>query len=1006
EIISSSLISPKEIVLEFSEKCDTTTLLNTSFYTITPNLGQPDVVVVESNNQRIVHLKYLSAQMENIQYLLSVSNIEDVCGNVMENTEIYFQDSVKPELQEVNSISTNQLLLQFSEPMDTVSTLNTANYTVNNGIGVPANAEFEAGSPATVILTLATAIDNNIEYSLQYQNMEDLFGNVIESGSLNFANVVVEPYEIVINEIMADPTPAVGLPEHEYLEIYNTRDLPVNLSGWTLVVGGSIKEFPAVSIEADDQLILCKYDAVPEFEVLGKTAGMDFSNFILTNSGTTIKLFNADSVLIDEVSYTDEWYQDPDKDDGGWSIERIDPWNTCSGMYNWAASINPDGGTPGSTNSIFGQNQDTFAPELVSWELPSANEIKLVFSEVTDTTTSLNADNYYLSPDFGEPSVVTTDEDNPRAVRLQYLSGFEENTLYTLNISNIADACGNVMEETEITFINYEANTFDVLITEIMADPSPPVFLPEAEYLELYNQSPYPINLADWKLISGTSEYDLPAVEIPVDGYLCVAKSTNAPEFSDIPNTAFAESFPLLPNTSGELQLISKEGNLIHFVNYTSEWYGDPTKEDGGWSLEMVDTDNPCGENDNWRASVSETGGTPGEENSVANSNPDSDIPEIDRVIIQEPDSLIVLFDEILHPDFIPDPAKYHVDNGIGDAVFTGRMSGKPHGLLLAFEQEFEPATVYTLQVSDTVIDCAGNKISVTVEKEFALADSVVEGDVVINEILFNPPDGAEDYVELYNRSGKFIDLYDLRMATRDDSLRVDGLEMITDVGFLLFPGDYVVLSENIAAVENNYYCKYPDQLLQVEDLPTYKNSEGDVVLCIPNKEVIDEVVYNEDMHFKLLRSVKGVSLERIDYNEPASDENNWHSAAESVGFGTPTYQNSQYKSSETAESMFELSPETISPDNDGYEDVLTISYKMDKPGYVLSISIYNSKGQPVRNLIDNEMLGSEGQFTWDGLNDDGMHPGSGIYIVLLDYFDLDGNRHQEKKTTVIAVKR
>ncbi|MFO7790483.1 MAG: lamin tail domain-containing protein, partial [Bacteroidales bacterium] len=284
--------------------------------------------------------------------------------------------------------------------------------------------------------------------------------------------------------------------------------------------------------------------------------------------------------------------------------------------------------------------------------------------------------------------------------------------------------------------------------------------------------------------------------------------------------------------------------------------------------------------------------------------------------------------------------------------------------------------------------------------------DSVVEGDVVINEILFNPPDGAEDYVELYNRSGKFIDLYDLRMATRDDSLRVDGLEMITDVGFLLFPGDYVVLSENIAAVENNYYCKYPDQLLQVEDLPTYKNSEGDVVLCIPNKEVIDEVVYNEDMHFKLLRSVKGVSLERIDYNEPASDENNWHSAAESVGFGTPTYQNSQYKSSETAESMFELSPETISPDNDGYEDVLTISYKMDKPGYVLSISIYNSKGQPVRNLIDNEMLGSEGQFTWDGLNDDGMHPGSGIYIVLLDYFDLDGNRHQEKKTTVIAVKR
>jgi hypothetical protein len=891
--------------------------------------------------------------------------------------------------------------------MESTTTLNTANYTVDNGIGNPSNASFDGGDTTKVVLVFATAFENYTSYNLSYQNCEDLYGNVITGGDIEFSYVLIEQYDIVINEIMADPTPVVGLPESEYLEIYNTLDVAVNLDGFQLEINSSTYNFGAVTLPADEEMIICSSSDSALFVSYGLVAAPDGMGVsVLLNAGATVKILDDSSNVVDEVSYTDEWYQDPDKDNGGWSIERIDPWNTCSGMYNWAASTHSDGGTPGATNSIFGQNQDTFAPELVSWELPSANEIKLTFSEAADTATSLNPANYYLAPDFGEPYFVTINEDDPRVVHLQYLSGLEENTLYTLTISNIADNCGNVMEDTEITFINYEASCFDVLITEIMADPSPPVFLPEAEYVELYNQSLYPINLADWKLVLGNSEYNLPVAEVPVDSYICLTKSDNISAFDDVPNVVAADNFPLLPNSSGELQLVSKEGNLIHFVNYSSEWYGDPTKDDGGWSLEMIDTDNPCGENNNWRASVSETGGTPGEENSVISNNPDSDVPDISRVIVQEPDTLLILFDETMHPSFVPDASEFEVDRGVGTAVYAARVDGRMNAVLVAFDEAFEHGTVYTLQVTDTVEDCVGNEITSTVEKEFALADSVEKGDVVINEILFNPPDGAEDYIELYNRSDKFIDLYDLRMASRDDSLRVDNLEVITGLGFLLFPGDYVVLSEDIDAVDKHYYCKYPEQLLQVEDLPSYTNSEGDVVLCIPNKEIIDEVVYNEDMHFKLLRSVKGVALERIDYDQPASDENNWHSAAEAVGFGTPTYQNSQYSSTETAESMFELSPESFSPDNDGYDDVLTISYNMDKPGYVLSISIFNAKGHPVRKLLDNELLAREGRFVWDGLNDDGMHPGSGIYIVLFDYFDLDGNRHQEKKTTVIAVKQ
>jgi hypothetical protein len=158
-------------------------------------------------------------------------------------------------------------------------------------------------------------------------------------------------------------------------------------------------------------------------------------------------------------------------------------------------------------------------------------------------------------------------------------------------------------------------------------------------------------------------------------------------------------------------------------------------------------------------------------------------------------------------------------------------------------------------------------------------------------------------------------------------------------------------------------------------------------------------------MQFKLLNSFDGVSLERINYDKPSGENSNWHSAAESVNFGTPTYKNSQYQDSEEGASLFSLSPESISPDNDGYNDFLNIRYNMNKPGYVISISIFDASGHTVRNLTENELLGTEGNIVWDGLNDDNQQPGPGIYIVLLDYFDLEGNRHQEKKTCVVSVK-
>ena len=56
-----------------------------------------------------------------------------------------------------------------------------------------------------------------------------------------------------------------------------------------------------------------------------------FSSFSLVNTGTTLVLRDAQDAIIHHVSYTDSWYQNSIKQNGGWSLEMIDPQNPCAG---------------------------------------------------------------------------------------------------------------------------------------------------------------------------------------------------------------------------------------------------------------------------------------------------------------------------------------------------------------------------------------------------------------------------------------------------------------------------------------------------------------------------------------------------------------------------------------------------------------------------------------------------------------------------------------------------
>ena len=170
--------------------------------------------------------------------------------------------------------------------------------------------------------------------------------------------------------------------------------------------------------------------------------------------------------------------------------------------------------------------------------------------------------------------------------------------------------------------------------------------------------------------------------------------------------------------------------------------------------------------------------------------------------------------------------------------------------------------------------------------------------------------------------------------------------------------------------------------------------------------QIIDEFAYNDEMHFPLLSSTEGVSLERISYERSASDQRNWHSAAEDAGFCTPGYENSQLVNTINPEIKIGVEPEIFTPDNDGREDFTNICYSFDQPGNVISIWIFDPMGRIIRQLASNLLVGTSGCVTWDGTDDQGQRARMGIYLVYVRLFDLEGKARQIKKSCVLSVKK
>jgi Lamin Tail Domain len=547
-------------------------------------------------------------------------------------------------------------------------------------------------------------------------------------------------------------------------------------------------------------------------------------------------------------------------------------------------------------------------------------------------------------------------------------------------------------------------NRFDVVIDEIMADPSPVVGLPNHEWIELKNTTATPINLLNWRIGDASGQSGpLPNYILQPDSFVIVCTGSAVVAMSAFGSTIAVTSFPSLDNDGEQVFIKAANGRTIHAVNYSSGWYQNELKKEGGWTIEMIDTKNPCSGSSNWKASISTTGGTPGKKNSVDAINHDNTAPALKRAFVTDSITIILVYDEPADSISGSTFTNYTVDGGL-TVLNASAIAPLFNQVQLKLASPLLASTVYTITAGN-VKDCKGNSIGNNNKAKVGLPVDAAPGEWIINEILFNPRSNAYDFAEFYNNSSKIFDASKLYIANRNSSGVISSIKALSAVPFYIFPGDYIVTTEDAASLSLQYLVKNPTQVLEVIALPSFPDDEGTVIALNFQGTVVDEVHYKDDWHFKLIDNAEGISLERMDPASVSQNEQNWHSAASTAGYATPSYQNSQYKAASATDATIVVTPKVFSPDNDGRDDVASIQYEVAEPGYVANIIIFDAAGRPVRNLVRNGTLSLNGYWNWDGLDDKGNKLPIGNYILFTELFNLQGKKERFKNTIILARK-
>ena len=216
----------------------------------------------------------------------------------IEGTWIY--DSIPPRVESVVAEGRDRVRVRFTEEVDG-DLLNPSLWSSGGSVGVP--AAVLRPDQASALLIFSEPFVNKLEYTVRVPALCDIAGNCGADTLCSFVYAVAEPGDIVISEIMADPSPAVGLPLFEYIELFNRSQFTLNMVDWKLGYNSTTVSLPALALAPGSYLILCSEQASAALQVFGPVTGVK-SFPALADGGAVLFLRDSTETLIHGVEYT------------------------------------------------------------------------------------------------------------------------------------------------------------------------------------------------------------------------------------------------------------------------------------------------------------------------------------------------------------------------------------------------------------------------------------------------------------------------------------------------------------------------------------------------------------------------------------------------------------------------------------------------------------------------------------------------------------------------------
>lgn len=628
--------------------------------------------------------------------------------------------------------------------------------------------------------------------------------------------------------------------------------------------------------------------------------------------------------------------------------------------------------------------QDTSPPTLTQLKFKDEYSFLLYFNEAVKKleieSTGFTASRYTYANADSTCILVNTAE----SLALGKAINFE--------IVTATDRYGNLVAPSSYKMIcPRKPSVHDIAFTELMVDESPSQGLPEHEYIEIANLSSDFINMQNCYLSDESKMYLFPDSILQPKQYYLLCKQAAVADFGFVQNKIPFTTLPIL-NNSGKTLKIVRDSTLICDIAYTDKWYHNESKIEGGWSLEVLDSDNFCEEYYNWKPSVSTLGGTPGIINSVQKDVLDSLPLQLLHIDLQVDNTLLLKFNKRLSAS-----NNYSKSLNLSNSLLTSIDSRlfKEGVLVLSIKKPDSTISSLSLQIHN-LQDCYGNPMQL--DTTFFLPQKVLGSQVLINELLFHAPTHGVEYVELYNVMQRPLNLKGLYLSKRrNDTLYTS--KKISDTDLWIMGQGLLLLTEQKDYIINHYNLVNEGLINQMVAWPEFTNDSGTVILHNVQGEIIDLFHYQDAFHNPLIQNTTGVALEKTIPNATKNSPALWKSASEVSGFGTPTQPNSQLVSNN---GLFHIHPKVISPDGDGHDDYCTIHPKQETNSDMINIKIIDAEGRTVKTIAQNSNIGTNSFFTWDGTQDNLSKAALGQYLIHIEHYGYGKDRNVERYNVAV----